>query len=406
MLKYGLIALSLACVAAGGVSSPADSRIESARNEVKGNPKDANSFNQLAFALIRKGRDLQEESLYVEAQRAIDQALRLSPGNFDAEKLRVAALLGLNEPAEALALGTQLNHKVPDDIGGWALLVDANAAMGNYAEAERDAQWVLDLRPGSSLGFEKAAALRVLFGDAEGAIEFLDETNRRTSGNDADQKAWLLTQKAGLLLASGDAEGAAKVLAEAQRLFPGSQLAAAELAKVRAAQGNTAEALRLLEARYRSVPSAANLYDWAEALAVSGQTQAADLQFSAFEKQARSDKSATLQFISYYLDRKMQPAEALTLAAHEAGERHDVATLAVYAWALYRNGKFAEAKAQMDKALAVGVRDPVYFCHAEAISVSLKDRASAGRYAKDLSSMPRNGCAVDLTLASANGVAR
>jgi len=43
-------------------------------------------------------------------------------------------------------------------------MVDANSALGNYSEAERDAQWILDLRRASALGFEKAADLRELFG--------------------------------------------------------------------------------------------------------------------------------------------------------------------------------------------------------------------------------------------------
>ena len=49
------------------------------------------------------------------------------------------------------------------------------SALGNYTEAERDCQWILDLRRGSALGFEKAAGLRELFGDNEGAIEFYGE---------------------------------------------------------------------------------------------------------------------------------------------------------------------------------------------------------------------------------------
>jgi len=68
-------------------------------------------------------------------------------------------------------------------------------APANDAEAERDAQWILDLRPGSRLGFVKAAAVRERFGDREGAIEFLDEAARRTSPNDSGERAWLEKQK-------------------------------------------------------------------------------------------------------------------------------------------------------------------------------------------------------------------
>lgn len=378
-----------------GSASPVDLRIAAAQKQVKSNPSPA-TFNDLAFAFLRRGRDSRDETSYLEAGKALSESLRLSGDNYDAQKLRVAVLLGLNDPVEALKLAAELNHKVPDDIAGWASLVDTNVAIGNYGEAERDAQWVLDLRPGSSLGFEKAASLRELFGDSEGAIEFFDEANRRTSQNDVDQKSWLLTRKAQLLLRSGNSDAASRILAEALRLFPDSQLAIASLAQVRLAEGNNPAAVTLLETCYRRVPSAVNLYALAEALSRSGQAQEAASRFALFEKQARSELSkhrdAGLLLISYYLDTKPKFAEALALAQRGAAERHDADTLATYAWALYRNDRFSEAKAQMEKALAVGIRDPVYFCHAASISKMAKDSAATARYLKELSSMPKGAC--------------
>jgi tetratricopeptide (TPR) repeat protein len=306
--------------------------------------------------------------------------------------------------ADALKLALPLNHKVPDDIAVWALMTDAQMQLGNYAEAERDAQWVLDLRPGSSLGFEKAALLRELFGDWEGAIEFLDEANRRTAPSDADQKSWLLTQKARLVLAGGNAEAAALILNEAVRLFPDSQLAAGGLARVRLTEGNNAEALRLLEARYQRVPNDANLYDWAEALALAGHAAEAAQRFAAFEKQASARDDATLQMIGYYCDTKPEPARALALASRAALERHDSATLAAYAWALYRSERFADAKIQMDQALAVGVRDAVYFCHAASIAARLNDSAGVERYSRALSGMPKGSCPVSAAVETASQV--
>jgi tetratricopeptide (TPR) repeat protein len=364
--------------------STVDLRIAAARKQVDANPKSSAAYNDLAFALIRKGRDVQDEAIYREADSAINQSLHLTPDNYDARKLHVAVLLGTDRPVEALKLETELNHKLPDDIAGWALLVDANAAIGNYAEAEHAAQWVLDLRPGSALGFEKAAALREVFGDAEGSSEFLDEAVRRSSQNDADQRAWLLTQKARLVLASGNSKAAAGLLAEAMRLFPDSQLALAGLAQVKTADGDYQEAASLLEKRYHRVPNANNLYDWAQALAKAGQTQAAELQFKNFEALAAKDQAARLRLIRYYADVKPDPLQALLLAKKAMAERQDVATLDAYAWALYRNGQFAEAKIQMDKALAVGVRSADYSYHAERISAMAKDGVSSAQSANQV----------------------
>jgi tetratricopeptide (TPR) repeat protein len=355
--------------------SPADQRIAAARQQVNTNGKAFQVYNDLATALCRKARDTSDVALYDEASAALDHSLAISPGNYDALKLRVAVLLGKHEFTQALKLAQELNKKVPDDIGMWAMLTDANAALGNYTEAERDAQWVLDLRRGSALGFEKAAGLRELFGDNEGAIEFYGEALSRTAQSDLDQRAWLLTQKARLTLASGNAKEASGILADALRFFPGSQAAALVMADIQAANGNYAEAAGLFEKCYIAVPSAANLYKWATALEQAGQKDKANEQFAAFEKKARAEISkpynANLELIAYYTDRKSDPAEALRIATLESANRQDCHTLAALAWALYQNGKYADAKTQMDKALSVGIREPVYLSHASRISSSL-----------------------------------
>jgi tetratricopeptide (TPR) repeat protein len=390
--------------------SPADQRIAAARQQVDANPKAFQTYNELAFALCRKARDTSDLSLYDQAAGAVNRSLELSAGNYDAMKLRAAVLLGQHEFSQALQLAQELNHKVPDDISGWALLVDANSALGNYPEAERDAQWVLNLRSGNALGFEKAAGLRELFGDNEGAVEFYEEALRRTAQSDLDQRAWLLTQKARLTLAAGNPKGAAEILTQASGLFPDSQLATLVMADIEAAKGNYSESSNLLEKCYRAVPSSANLYRWAVALELSGQKEKAAAQFSAFEAKARGEiarpYNANLQLIAFYTDHKNDPAEALRIATLESAHRQDCVTLAALAWALYQNGKFADAKTQMDKALAVGIREASYFCHAALISSKANNSADAARFQKELATFPAHSCSADQRIEASLGAAK
>lgn len=216
--------------------SPADARITAAQKKIKASPDSFQSYNELAFAFCRKARDTGDLAFYDQAQTALDHSLKLSSGNYDARKLRATVLLGKHDFEQALKLATELNHTVPDDIAGWGLLVDSNITLHHYDEAERDAQWILDLRAGSTLGFEKAAAVREVLGDVPGAIEFLDEARRRTSQNDADQQAWLLTEKARLELSSKNYGQTEELLVEALKLDPNSRPAVELLAKVRQAQ--------------------------------------------------------------------------------------------------------------------------------------------------------------------------
>ena len=391
-------------------TSPAEARIAAAETKLKSGPPTYAAYNDLAGALCRKGRDTEDPAVYEQAEQAIVHSLQLSPANYEARKLQVTVLLGKHQFVEALQLATELNHKVPDDIAGWAALVDANIALGNYGDAERQAQWVIDLRPGNTLGFERAAALRVLFGDVPGAIEFVDEANRRTSPNDADEHAWLLTQKGALQLASGYDKEAEGMVQQAFQFFPDSQLATGLLARIYTAQGRVSEAVALFEKRYERVKSARNLYEWGESLERNGQKAEAAAIFKRFELQAETESSkpfnANLELVSFDLNRKNDPAAALTMAARMSKSSQDCATLDAYAWALRGNGKYAAAKVQMDRALAVGVREPLYFCHAAQIATKVGDTAAAANYQKEALSFKGGSCPAERGQALLSGVTR
>lgn len=49
------------------------------------------------------------------------------------------------------------------------------------------------------------------------------------------------------------------------------------------------------------------------------------------------------------------------------------------AWALYANGKFAEARKLIEAAMAPGIRDAKILYHAGAIAMKLNNRATAQR---------------------------
>ena len=55
-------------------------------------------------------------------------------------------------------------------------------------------------------------------------------------------------------------------------------------------------------------------------------------------------------------------------------------TLDAYAWALYVNGRFEEARKQIEAALAAGIRDAKLFRHAGEFELKSGDRAKAQEY--------------------------
>lgn len=376
-------------------STPAEQSIASAKKEIAKKPTSYSGYNQLAIALSRRARETSDVTFYAQAEEALKKSLELSPNNLEAEKVHVWLLLGRHEFPAALEAATLLNKKVPDDVLVYGFLVDANAELGNYDAAEDAAQWMLNIRPGNLPGLARAAYLRELFGDADGAYELMDMAYQATVPTETEDRAWILAQMGHLRLIVGRTDEADSILRQALVLFPGYHYALGNLAKVRIAQGKYDEAVTLLQQRYQSAPHAENLYDLAEALELAGRFDDAQRAFTEFEAKSLAESSrkdnSSRELIFYYADHAHQPEKALEIARQEFAWRHDVYTLDAYAWALHVCGQDTEARKQIDQALAVGVHDAKLFAHAGAIALKVGDRDRAEHFLRDSVSLHSNG---------------
>src|SRR5262249_9224621 len=397
-----LLALVASGTAAGRTTaekpSPAQQKITWALAAIAKNPGRYQAYNDLALALARRARETSDVSYYAQAEAQLKKSFELAPGNLEGEKVRVWVQLGKHNFSEALGVAKALNKRTPDDVLIYGFLADANIELGNYKDAEEAAQWMLDMRPGNVPGLTRAAYLRELFGDIEGAIELMNAAYQRTPPNEVEDRAWILTQIAHLELTTGHLESAEKLLRQALMVFPGYHYALGNLAKVRGEEGRHAEAVELLLERYQAAPHAEDLYVLAEALERAGRSEEAKAAYDEFEQKARGEiewaDNANRELISYYTDHAGKPAEALRIARLEIARRHDVYTRDALAWALYLNGQSKEARRQIETALALGIRDARLLYHAGLIAAKLDDRAAAARYLENsLDLDPRAECA-------------
>jgi len=367
-------------------ASPAEQKITWARQAIEKNPTRYQSYNELAMALARRARETSDVSFYAQADAALEKSFQLSPDNLEGEKVRTWVLLGKHEFAKARELARALNKRTPDDVLIYGFLADSNIELGSYSEAEEAAQWMLDIRPGNVPGLTRAAYLRELFGDIDGSIELMNSAYQQTQPAETEDRAWILTQIAHLHILTGKLDEAEKLLQQALTLFPGYHYALGNLAQVRIAKRQYSKAVELLRQRYDAAPHVENLYALAEALERSGKRSDARAAYREFEQRASKeiawDDNANRELIFYYADHARKPERALRIARLEAGRRRDVHTLDAYAWALYASRRFAEARRQIESALAVGVRDAKVFYHAGAIALKSGDRLAAARYFK------------------------
>jgi tetratricopeptide (TPR) repeat protein len=379
-----LLAPGLVIRAQNPALSPAELSAQQATKAIAKNAQNYDAYNALAMALARRARETSDVAYYAKAEEALQKSFALKPDNFEGLRVQAWLLLGRHEFARALEVARSLNKRAPDDVLVYGFLTDANVELGNYDDAEHAAQWMLDLRPGNLPGLTRAAYLRELFGDVDGALELMVMAYQSTPPAQTEDCAWILTQIAHLRLSTGQLKPAEDSLRQALTMFPGYHYALGQLANVRIVQKRYSEAAELLRQRYQAAPHAENLYALAESLELAGRTAEAKDAFARFEQQslaesAKADNS-NHELVYYYADHAGKPKEALRVARLEFSRRHDVHTLDAYAWALDANGQYDEAWKQIGIALAVGIRDASMLNHAGVIAAHRGDLTTARSY--------------------------
>jgi tetratricopeptide (TPR) repeat protein len=364
--------------------SPAQLSMERAQKLIDRKPQDFEAYNALALALSRRARETSDVTYYTRAEEALKKSYAISPDNFDGKRIGVWLLLGKHEFPAAREQALLLNKKMKDDVMVYGFLTDANVELGNYREAEEACQWMLDLKPANSPAVTRAAYLRELFGDPEGAIDLMNMALESTPPFELEDRAWITTQLAHLKLTMGKLDESEKLSEQALTLFPGYHYALQNLAKVKIQQGRYSEAVDLLQQRYNAAPHAENEFELAVAMRLAGRTEDAKKAFADFERRSLAETNigdnSNHELIFYYADEANEPAKALEVARREMARRHDVFTTDEYAWALFKNGQYAEARKQIDAALEVGIQDARMLRHAGEIAGKQGDRKAAVDY--------------------------
>lgn len=363
------------------IQTPAERSMADAQNRISKHPALAEAHSALALAMARRAREISDSQYYNNALRELDIAFKLSPGNLDARRTRIWVLLGMHEFATALAEAEALHKSAPDDLMTLAMMVDGRIELGRYDQAEEAAQWLLDLRPGNIPGLTRAAYLRELFGDIDGAIQLMEQAYNRTQNKETEERAWLVTHLAHLYLAQGKPDLAAGLAEQALLIFPDYHYALSQLAFIRQLQGKSQEALATRRNHIRVSPQPENLFQLGAALSRTGHKEEAQKIFADFEKAALAESNgadnAKRELVFYYADYANNSESALKLAKAEAEKRKDVFTLDALAWAYYHNGQYATARKVMDSTLAVGTIDAGLLYHAGLIAEAEGDLNTA-----------------------------
>ena len=354
--------------------------IQSAEAKIKKSPAIAEGYSDLAFALSRRARETEDPIYWKQAEQAIATALKWDPTNFDARKTRVIVRIQQGRFADALEEAVALNKKTPDDNLMYGLLADIALAQGRYSDAEALAQRMMDLRQVNGPGLERAAQVREIIGFPDGAQEFWVSALRLASTADLEERAYLLTQIAGLSRRLGKLEEATHHVSDALALEPDYPAALVEQARIALNRKKPDEALASVVKRLQENENVAAHYWKFKALQALGRNEEAKAEGELFASRSRTAKQDDL--LIRYLTSQGSAAEAVEIGRKLAEKGTNAETREAYAMALLATNRPKDASEQMDTILANGVKDPSYFLDASSIRKALHDADGAKAYLK------------------------
>jgi tetratricopeptide (TPR) repeat protein len=346
-----------------------DTLIANLQRATEHNPTKGDFWVVLGRAWVRKARETTDPGFYLNAKGAAEVALDLNPNDPTALDLVGFVLLNDHRFEEARALAQRIVESHPVDPSGYGTLSDALLELGRFQEAAAAAQTMMDLKPNLP-SYSRAAYLRWLQGDVETA----KRTVRLAIDSGADQRdpeprAWVLVQAAMTFWHEGDVDGAEAGFDAALAQMTDYPPALVGKGRVALARGDGAKAAEVLRQAYAASPLVETGWLLGDALALSGDEAGAKDAYVRIERTGKQSDPRTLAL--YWTTKGEHPAEALALAEKEKSVRGDLYTEDAYAWALYRNGRLAEARAAVDRALAQNTPDAKLIFHSGAIRIAL-----------------------------------
>jgi tetratricopeptide (TPR) repeat protein len=348
-------------------------------------PDDFVSSNRLGVSEIELARATGDVSAYLRAQAAFDLTLRRDPHNAAALGYKGSVLVSLHRFDDARDLAQQVLAQRANDPVALATLGDASLELGDL-DAAQEAYGHADALAHGSATLTRIAHLAFIRGSPERALQAalaavdagVDE------GVEGERAAFLRYQLAELRAATGDLAGARASYADAIRADPGSFLARSGLARVAATRGDLDEAITHLSEAIAIVPQpefVARRGDLYTLRGNAGDDRRAADDYATVEAIARLAGDAASVYdrtLVYYLaNHQLDPEKAVRLAESELEIRKDVYGHDAYAWALYAAGRFEEAQAAIESALAFGTRDARLLYHAGMIAAARGDGAAA-----------------------------
>ncbi|MFV2057228.1 MAG: tetratricopeptide repeat protein, partial [Thiohalomonadales bacterium] len=336
-------------------------------------------LERLGWAFISKARRSFDPGYYKLAEQTAICMESKQVNNHQAQLLHGHVLHNLHKfkQAETLAKNLVAQRGLWFDYG---LLGDVLMEQGKLEAAINAYQEMMNQRPGAQ-SYSRAAQIRWLKGDVNGAIEMMSLSISSLSTRDRESIAWAQTRLAQLLMQKNLIKKAQLSIDRAlhwQENYPPALLLRGRMELARQDSISAENTLRIA-VKGNTLPE----YQWLllDALRLNGRTLDADKIETQLLSRGEIEDPRTLALYLATMGKDIR--RALRLAKKELIVRTDVNTLDAFAWALYANGEISEAFEYSKLALLEGTEDARLLLHATIIASAAGNiTVSAGLWRK------------------------
>lgn len=359
----------------------AEREIAKWKTKTTGNPTDATNWLNLGDALMQKARESANHQYYDMGERAYNQSLVLYPRKSEA-MTGLAWVAGerhlFPQSIEWANKALAINAK---DEEAYGLIGDAQIELGDYNEAYKSYQKMLDIRPDLA-SYSRGATLLYLTGDTRKGMWLMTKAIK-AGGAYSENSAWCNAKLAEMLVGEGAVMPAESILKDAIKVAPNDYHVLAAMGKIKTARGKYEEAIELYKKAVAVAPQHNGLVALGDLYETTGQKDKAEETFTLVEKLHEEHKkygsADELYMARFFADHDRQLPRALAIADLHKDAKNAVAADTV-AWVYYKNGKLPEAKTAITRALTATAPDAAVLYHAGMIDARLGAVVSAKKY--------------------------
>jgi len=379
-----LLILGLAVPAAPPILAPASAdarrqKIRALEAQAQAAPSEVKVWKPLVVAWRELARLSGDPACDDEAWKALSSALQADPRDYEALALKGWVQAARHDFEGAVVSAEAAIALRPRDAWNHGVRADALTELGRYDEAVLAVDRMMRLRPGVG-AYSRAAHLRALHGDREGAIELMKLAVEASSPSDPEGLAWCRVMLGLEYQGRGEHAAARAQYRRALAAAPGYHLALFHLAESQAATGELAAAIETLETLDTGRSSASVAAALGDLHAAAGRPEVAATFYRRVDEVAALHDPSRAEprwLARFYADQGRNLEDAIVLVRAELRTHQDVETWDGLAWVLYRAGRYGEARAASDRALDPGIVDARLLYHRGLIEAALDQRGPA-----------------------------